>query len=728
MPRPASYRAALRAVLAATVAAITTILPLLAPASGAVARKAPTDPLVVHLDEITKVLPERGNVDITGTVTNVSSEQYTRVNLLAFASASPITDAVSLAASAAIDPEEYVGRRVTTPGTFDTVDVLDPGQTEEFSVSVPVELLDATGEPGVYWIGVHALGDTATIPRDDIADGRARTFIPALPPGTSDEDALEAAVILPLRSRVWFQPDGSVGGPDRWLRWLSDGGRLDTVLDIADSASASSYTWLVDPAILTAVVLLSEGNPPRSLAPDPTVPGQEPTEPAPEDGEQDGGSASPSPSTHALVPPSDGAEEEPTEQTAAVATAAAAWLERFRAATIGRSVLALPFGDIDVSAAVRYRPERYQEARERGLQVMGELQIPARAAVAPVNDVLSREAMIATPPDTTILLGDAAFAAPPQTENSTVRLLGHKVVVTSTGAASGGPAPTRADDPLAMRQRLLSEAALRVVDGDTAPLVVTLPSGWSPEDATALFSAFEEPWLRSVDVATVEDRQAVGIPGRALAYTEEDVAAELDSANFLAADRLVQAGALLEEVLALQTLVERQVRDEALVTLSQQHRDKPRVAQRSCARLREYISAQLASIRIEPIRRVVLSSDSGVLGATLVNGLDQPVDVNVNATSDGEMTLEGPGLRTLAPQARSLIRFQATAERPGVHNVRLAVTSESGTPLGSSARLPIRAARVSGLIWVVMGAGGLLLVGAVGLRLWREVRGREGGS
>ena len=132
MPRPASYRAALRAVLAATVAAIATLLPLLAPvadAAGAVARNAPTDPLVVHLDEITKVLPKRGNVDITGTVTNVSPEQYTRVNLLAFASASPITDAVSLAASAAIDPEEYVGRRATTPGTFDTVDVLDPGQT-----------------------------------------------------------------------------------------------------------------------------------------------------------------------------------------------------------------------------------------------------------------------------------------------------------------------------------------------------------------------------------------------------------------------------------------------------------------------------------------------------------------------------------------------------------------------------------------------------------------------
>jgi hypothetical protein len=714
-------------VLATTAAAIAALLPVLGPgldrAAAAVARAAVADPLVVHIDEITRVLPESGNVDITGTVRNASTEQYTRVNLLAISSASPITDPITLAASAATAADEYVGQRVTVPGTFDTVDVLDPGQTESFSLSVPVELLDATGEPGVYWIGVQALGDSTTIPRDDIADGRARTFIPALP---EDNPGLESAVILPLRSRVWFQPDGSVAGSDRWQRWLSDGGRLDTVLDIADSASANAYTWLVDPAILYAVRQLAAGNPPRSLAPDPTVPGQEPTEPTPE--EEDGGTQSPTPTTDGLTPPADGTEEQPTEQEAALATAAAAWLERYRTATIGRPVLALPFGDIDVSAAVRHRPERYQQARERGLQVMAELGIAARAAVAPLNDVLSREAMLATPADTTVLLGDTAFAAPPQTANSTVRLLGHKVVVTSTGAASGGPAPTRADDPLAIRQRLLSEAALRVADGSTAPVVVAMPSGWSPEDATALFSAFEEPWLTSVGVPEIEQRSAAGIPSLALKYTEEDMAGELDPANFLAADRLIQSSSVLEEVLALQTTVERQVRDEALVTLSQQHRDKPRVAQRSCARLREHIVDQLASIRVEAPRGVTLSSDTGQLGATLVNGLDQPVNVNVVATSDGEMTLTGPDLRRLAPGSRSLIRFQATAERPGVHNVRLAVTSESGTALGSSARLPIRATSVSGLIWVVMAAGGALLLGPVGLRLWRQVRGQRGTS
>ena len=99
---------------------------------------------------------------------------------------------------------------------------------------------------------------------------------------------------------------------------------------------------------------------------------------------------------------------------------------------------------------------------------------------------------------------------------------------------------------------------------------------------------------------------------------------------------------------------------------------------------------------------MTLSSDSGQLGATLVNGLDQPVKVRVAATTDGELTLSGGGVRELGPRARSVVRFEASTTRPGIHQVRLAVTTVDGAPLGSFDELPIRAARVSALIWIVM--------------------------
>ena len=83
-------------------------------------------------------------------------------------------------------------------------------------------------------------------------------------------------MILPIRSRVWFDEDGAVAGTERWARRLAEGGSLDGVLDMADSAGSAPYSWLVDPAVLHALARLANGNPPRTLAPDPNVPGQEP--------------------------------------------------------------------------------------------------------------------------------------------------------------------------------------------------------------------------------------------------------------------------------------------------------------------------------------------------------------------------------------------------------------------------------------------------------------------
>ena len=175
MSRPSPFRAALAGLmtltlggsvaLGATAAHAATAPEASSPAAAPAA--APTgDPLVVHIDTISPVVPREGDVVIGGTVTNVSDDTFTRINLHAFSSQSPLTDATTLSASAAIDPTEYVGPRVTEPGTFDTVDVLEPGESAPFTDSVPVELLGIPDEPGVYWIGIHALGDGAE-PRDD---------------------------------------------------------------------------------------------------------------------------------------------------------------------------------------------------------------------------------------------------------------------------------------------------------------------------------------------------------------------------------------------------------------------------------------------------------------------------------------------------------------------------------------------------------------------------------
>ncbi len=715
MPCPTALRAALARTLTVVLAGLVVLGVATGPASArASGPEAQEDPLLVHIDTMSPVLPRKGTVEIAGTVTNVSDDTYTRVNLHVFSSFLPLTDATTLAASAAIDPSQYVGPRVTEPGTFATVDLLEPGQSATFADSVPVELLGIPDLPGVYWIGVHAIGDGPTV-RDEVADGRARTFIPRLPPGKRTQ---EASVIIALRNRVWFDPEGRVGGTARWARWLEEGGRLDAALDTADAAGTTPYSWLVDPAILVALKRLASGNPPRSLAPDPTVPGQEPLPPQTT---QEPAIATP----QTLTPSPPDPDSTQTAEGTALGVAAAAWLERFGASAGTNAVLTLPFGDLDLSAAVRHSPARYDEALARSAQVMAELGLVAQPALAPENDVLSAEAIQAAAPETTILLGDNAFVAPPVTANSVVRLLGHKIVITSTGAESGGPGPTAAGDPLALRQRLLSEAAIRLANRDTAPVVVTLPRGWQGTEAASFFSGLEEPWLDVVPVPDVASRSAAGVPARSLAYTETDVADELPAENFAAADRAIETAALLESVLTLQTRIEGLVRDESLVTLSQQHRTGPQVAARSALRIAESLRSELGQIMVEGPTSVTLSSDSGRLGATLVNGLDQPVTVRIEATTDGQLSLSGSEQRTLGPRTRSLVRFEAKTEQPGLHNVLLAVTSVDGTPLGSVDEIPIRAAGVSALIWIIMAVGALIFFVAIGFRLPRQVRARR---
>ena len=711
MPRPSVFRAALAGLLTLGFACGAAF----APATAVPAEES--DPLLVHIDSISPALPRSGEVEISGTVTNTSEDTFTRVNLHAFSSQTPILDTISLAASAAIDPTEYVGARVTVPGTFDTVDVLVPGETAPFSDSVPVELLGVPDQDGVYWIGIHALGDSS-VPRDEVADGRARTFIPARP---SSNRSQEAAVILSVRNRVWFGADGRVGGTERWARRLAEGGSLDGALDMAESAGSTPYSWLVDPAVLLAVARLSAGNAPRSIAPDPLVPGQEPTPTeTPTDGETD-----PDPA-ETLTPTAPEATDAPSDEDAALAAAASAWLARFTQLVGIDPVLTLPYGDLDVSAAVRNDPTRYDEALARSSEVMAALGLPSRLAVAPGNDVLSPEAISATPPGTTILLGDNAFAIPPSSPSSVVRFLGHEVLVTSTGAEAGGPGPTAANDPLALRQRLLSEAALRLANQDKAPLVVTLPTVWRGEDAASFFADLDQPWLDIVPVTSVAERSAKGVSADNLAYTEADLAAELEPASFTAATRASDAAALLEDVLTLETTLEQQVRDEVLVTLSEQHRGRPALAQQAADRIDDALRDELGKIQIEAPTAVTLSSDSGPWSATLVNGLDQPVSVRVEATADGEMTLtDDDEVRELGPHARSVLRYEASTDQPGVHNVRLAVTSVDGVPLGSADELPIRAARVSALIWIAMAAGALVLFGMIGYRLPGQIRRRR---
>ncbi len=224
-------------------------------------------PLSVTLTAMTpSEIPRKGAITLRGVVTNASEEEWTDINVFPFIAQEPITTRDELAEAAETAPETTVGDRLTDPGTYETVEELAPGDSAPFTLRMPVSSLNISGDPGVYWVGVHALG-TSSDGRDANADGRARTFIPLVPPQVARKRTVPVSVVLPLRDRARRDADGSLNGPTRWVNLTRPDGRLTRLADFGASAGSAPVSWLVDVAVLDALSDFANGNPPLSLGP-----------------------------------------------------------------------------------------------------------------------------------------------------------------------------------------------------------------------------------------------------------------------------------------------------------------------------------------------------------------------------------------------------------------------------------------------------------------------------
>lgn len=665
--------------------------------------QAEPDPLQVELDEITPSVPAKGRIRISGTLTNTTSESWGAVNLHAFRSLTPILDPATLTTSAALAADEFVGERIVEPDSFDTVESLAPGQSVRFSLSFPVAMLEVS-ENGVYWIGVHARSGEETY-------GRARTFIPL--ESRRNGPTISASVVVGLRAGVWYRSDGSLDRVGRWTRWLSAGGRLDALLDLGGPGAGDGVSFLVDPAVLAAVTRLSQGNPPRNVGPAPGTETPPPTDAA-------GDPALDEPVTPVSPPAVEGAEPNRAERRAR--DAATAWLAKFRSAIVGRDVLALPYGDLDVASAAAHDPELIAQAQARSAEVMSQLGLTATPTVAPRTGTLPPAAIAETAPTSLILLSDSAMPLAESAPNSTYSVAGRVVVVTSNGAAAGGPLPTAPDQPLALRQRLLAEAAVRLESGSEAPVVLSLPADWNPTDPEKLLEGLAQPWLSVVPMNEVVTGVPVSAVPDDLNWTEDDERAVLPDYVHARAQSLTTTAELTESVLTDQTTLVGQIRDEVLAGLSETRRPRPQESGFRLTATERALRETLAQITVEVPPALTLTSASGPMGATVINNTDLAVTVRIAAEAESGLTLESADALTLAPHSRRRVLLDVSTTRDGRYDVRVMVTSLSGEPLGAVATLPVRSAVVADGVWIGAAIGVGLLFVVVVYRIARRVR------
>ena len=669
------------------------------------------------------VVPRSGRVVITGQVTNRSDETWTDLKTYLFTSAAPITTRSELAEAAATDEDAPIGTRVYTAGLYDEVSDLAPGEATSYRLSVPAASLGIGSEPGVYWIGVHVLGAPEGEGRDNIADGRARTFIPQVP---RDTDPSRLALVIPVKDVVRRGAAGRLLGLSYWQQSLSADGRLDRLLNLSGRA-AQPITWVVDPAVLDAARSVAQDNPKVDPGP-----GEDPG------GTDDpSGSADPSPSGSGT--PSEGGSGSgddndddvgPAAEPSSHAVAARAWLEELLRQAPTHTVTAVPYGDLDVASVLSSRRRAlYQRAAALSAETMTGFGIErATPVVDPISKTLPASALRRVEPSTPVVLGGDTF---PDAQQPVVARDGRApVVLADTGAGSGGPKPNSRYAALAVRQRVLADAALHALSSDKdQPLVVSTPPYWNPgsnwNDAD-FFAGLDQPWLQMVDLTSVVNGAAPARPETGPVYPKEDRKAEIPRANLSASARLDATGQTYGRLLTDNDTVEDQLARVAILASSENTRDDAGQALARVESTTGYVRAQMQSVRIEGPDFVMMSSEDGPIQVTLVNGLDQPVRVGITArTRSTGLKIASVAPRTLGPGQRTAIRLRATSNNIGVHAVTLVATDDTGHPTGSITQFSVRTSRVSTVIWVIMASGGVLLFLAIAVRLFRRVRRRK---
>ena len=785
--------AAWTAGTALLAAVICGLLGLVGPLPRAAAAPGPARaPLRVTVTSLAPAVlpPVGGRLTLTGTVTNTSAGTWSALNVYLFTSTEPMTTRGELRRAAASEPTAEVGDRLTDPRLFVRIRDLAPHQRTTYRLSVPRRDLQISGAAGVYWVGVHVLGAGPDGSRDLVADGRARTFMPL---HTGNEAPVPLALVMPIRQPVHRGAAGRLLASRRWERRLSTHGRLDRLLGLGETAS-EPMTWLVDPAVLDAVRSVASGAP--LLGPDAIAPTEEPSPaetsggPLSESPSEPAASGTPAPSSSA---PSASSEPSttgpsttgptttgptttgptttgptttgptttgpsPTEPSSTVAPGpsgaartAEAWLETFLRQAERQPVLAVPYGDLDVAAVLSHAPlGLYPHAAQLSERALTGLGVTSQPVVAPASGYLPPRAVRRAGPAALVLLHDLAYP----TESGRV-LTGAgqpPVVLADTDAAAGGPGPNPRRSALAMRQRILSEAALYAGSAASGqPLVVSLPPYWDPGPdwkRASFFAGLDVPWLRLVDLPSlVLARTGIlpRVPSRGQSRSVTDVPApvypraerrhEVPAVNLRASARLLQTGEVYANLLTENDTVDDDLAELGMLGSGLGARDRPRRARAQVDSTDSLVRGRMSLVRIEGPPFVMLSSDQGPIQVSLVNGLDEPVRVGVQARALGsDITITRPDPVTLGPGQRTAIRLRSKSSDIGVHSVTLLATDSAGDPLGSSVRLTVRTSQVGMVIWVVMAAGATILFLTIAVRLVRRLlhrrtsRGRVGAA
>ncbi|HEX7186737.1 MAG TPA: DUF6049 family protein [Actinomycetes bacterium] len=565
------------------------------------------------------------------------------------------------------------------------------GQTTDFDVSRPVIELDALTTSGVYVVGVEVLASRSS------GFGRVaivRTLLPWVPE-EPDFQPTGYSWLWPLVSRPTRMADGTFA-EDTLAVEMGPGGRLTNLLAAGEQLQdRAALTWVVDPELISAAEDMADGY--EVLGPDGS--------------RLEGGGSG----------------------------LAGLWLDRLRAATAGRRVLALPYADPDVTAlnraGMRADIPRATEAAEATLAEVLPLAAPVPAAAWPMDGYVNRGTL-------TVLRRVGATAvvldgrAVPTEIDLSYTPSGRAHVASGAGRveallAEPGLADLlrdRGPNPVLGAQRFLAETAMITSElpstGTERVILVVPPRRWDPDPAfldRISRAVPEAPWMAPVPFAELVASEPPEVDRQPLHYPAAQRRRELPAATYLSAVRGMRTSiSLLSAILTDRSELIPELDRSVLGLESTYWRGKAGRTNR-LDREEADLTALRGSVTVQP-GNFTFSSRQGTIPVTIANGLDQEVEVGLRLEPQTpRLRVENTQSVRIGPRSKLQVPVRATAVASGPVVVAARLHTPGGAAYGQPVPLRITITQYGTVaLYITAGAAAVLFLTA-GFRVLRRL-------
>lgn len=729
-------RRSIRALAALALVGAFVAAPL---AIGAAAARAdspgPTtaseNPIQVTINTIKPLAPQPGDtLVVAGTLRNVTDAPLTDLYYALKLSMSTVTFQSSfdsfaddqegdLSSDVTSDTLPVSVQQVSDPNTLTQAApaTLNGGESEHFGISVPItSQFMSDFDLGTTW-GVHEMG--VTVSSGDTSVGRVRTFLPWAPRATP-EPPLGVAWLLPLADRphrgasgTWFDDDlaaeldpktGRLGG----LVAAGTAAEDQTGHGRHPTTAAVPVTWALDPMLVSDVSAMTASNGYKVTTATGTSAGT-------------GG------------------------------TAAKAFFSALQSVVTkpDASVIALPYGDPDIVAAIRAGLTRtIATASTDGRLVLQHLLgvNPTQHYGWPIGglaDSHTVNTMYTVLQDNPLILNDADVPAETQltyTPNAATSLTANgadvPTLLTNSNltddVVNGSGDTSNPDGSRISIQRYLAETLLIHTQQPSPGRNVIVAPGrrWDPAATYAtkvLTDTGKVPWIAPTSVNDVAASKPDTSVIRRVNYPTSARNNELPQSY------LSQVNTAHKDINRFGTILPQdnsEVRDLNVAVqqaLSAGWRGDREVATKVVKGLAYTAKQAQRQVRVatNPNSRVTLTSHGGNVPVTVENDLAIPVHVMVKLSSHGHrLVVPNSGLisEILPPNQLTRVDFHATAKTSGVFEAKVQLYTPNGTKYGLPTKIYVKSTVYGKITLVITGAATGALLLAVFVRLTRRAR------